>query len=331
MYLLRDYRNPPPDCRGAVVALGNFDGVHRGHQEVLRNAKTIADGLHAPLGVLVFEPHPRVFFQPDTPPFRLTLLSEKARQLEAAGVEIVMAFEFDQEMANTRAEIFLRNILSDNLAVRHLVVGEDFRYGKDRAGDTVLLQSVGVEEGFGATLVSAFEVDGEICSSSRVRACLREGRPVDAAHLLGHWWAIEGPVIAGDQRGRKLGFPTANLPLQDFVEPRVGVYAVRVEIEGLSGSIQSRHAGVANIGRRPTFDKNDVILEVNIFDFDEDIYGRVIRVSLVEFLRPESKFDGLDSLRKQIALDSQRAREVLAAPENAADLFSDGKSVLPGD
>jgi riboflavin kinase/FMN adenylyltransferase len=330
MYLLRDYRDPPPECRGAVVALGNFDGVHRGHQEVLRNARTIADGLRAPLGVLVFEPHPRVFFRPDTPPFRLTLLSEKVRQLEAAGVEIVMAFEFDQKMADTSAESFLRDILSDKLGVRHLVVGKNFRYGKDRSGDTALLQSVGVEEGFGVTLVSAFQVDGEICSSSRVRACLREGRPADAAHLLGHWWAIEGPVLAGDKRGRQLGFPTANLPLQDFVEPRVGVYAVRVEVEDSSGGIQSCHDGVANIGRRPTFDKDDVILEVNIFDFSEDIYGRVIRVSLIKFLRPEKKFSGLDALREQIALDSHRAREALASSESTADRFSVGKGAHAG-
>ena len=315
MYLLRDYRDPPSQCRGAVIALGNFDGVHRGHQEVLRKAKAIAHDLGAPLAVLVFEPHPRVFFRPDTPPFRLTLLAEKVRQLEIAGVEIAMAFAFDQKMADTSAESFLKDILVGDLGVRHLIVGEDFRFGRNREGDTDLLHRIAEGEGFGVSLVPAFKLDDEVCSSSRVRDCLREGRPADAAHLLGHWWAIEGPVLQGDQRGRQLGFPTANLSLQDFVEPKYGVYAVKVEVEGATDDQPSRHDGVANIGRRPTFDKDDTILEVNIFDFSEDIYGRNIRVSLIEFLRPETKFDGLESLTKQIAMDSERAREVLAAIE----------------
>jgi len=321
--IVRNYHDVPRDCRRAVLALGNFDGVHRGHCEVLGLAKGIADDLKAPLGALVFEPHPRVFFRPETPPFRLTLLPEKARQLEAVGVEILMAFEFDRQMADTSAESFIKNVLVGALEVRHLVVGEDFRYGKERAGDTELLKRFAQKEGFGVSLVPPFLADGEVCSSSRVRACLREGNPGEAADLLGHWWAIEGPVLTGDQRGRQLGFPTANLSLQDFVEPKFGVYAVRVEVENDEGQVRSRHEGVANIGRRPTFDKEDVTLEVNIFNFSEDIYGKVIRVALIEFLRPETKFDGLESLKGQIVLDSEHARAALKNHDNRVTRFSD--------
>lgn len=322
MQIVRDHHNIPRESRGAALALGNFDGVHRGHREVLQQAKSIADGLKAPLAVLVFEPHPRVFFRPETAPFRLTLLPEKARQLETAGVVSLMAFEFNQHMADTGAEEFVTELLLGELEIKHLVVGEGFRFGKARTGDTELLMGIARREGFGVTLVTPFLVDGEVCSSSRVRACLRDGKPGDAAHLLGHWWAIEGPVLKGDQRGRQLGFPTANLSLQDYVEPKFGVYAVRIEIEDGDGEVKSRHDGVANIGRRPTFNKEDVTLEVNIFDFAEDIYGKVVRVSMIEFLRPETKFDGLDSLKAQIALDSDRAREVLTAPDNSIQRFA---------
>lgn len=278
MQIIRNHHDFPRGSRGAAVALGNFDGVHQGHREVLSQARGIADGLAAPLAVLVFEPHPRVFFRPETDPFRLTLLPEKARQLDAAGVDILLAFEFNQQMADTGAEEFVTDLLLNDLGIRHLIVGEDFRFGKDRAGDTNLLQMLAQREGFGVSLVTPFVVDGQVCSSSRVRACLRDGKPDQAAHLLGHWWAIEGPVLKGDQRGRQLGFPTANLSLQDHVEPKFGVYAVRIEIEADDGQVHSRHDGVANIGRRPTFDKQDVTLEVNIFDFSENIYGRIIRV-----------------------------------------------------
>ena len=321
MRVLRNYKDVPEDCRNAVVALGNFDGVHRGHQSVLAMAQEIARDLKAPLGVLVFEPHPRVFFQPETPAFRLTLLSEKARQLGNTGVDIVMAFEFDREMADTSAEDFVVQVLGKNLGVRHVVVGEDFRFGKDRVGDTDMLRRTALEHGFDATFISPFLVDGEICSSSRVRACLREGQPAQAASLLGHWWTIEGEVLTGDQRGRLLGFPTANLSLQDYVEPKFGVYAVRVRIKDENGNVTESHDGVANIGRRPTFDKDDVTLEVHIFDFAKDIYGLKVSISLVEFLRPERKFDGLDSLKAQIAIDSDQARETLALEECASDRF----------
>jgi riboflavin kinase/FMN adenylyltransferase len=306
MRVLRNYKDVPEDCRNAVVALGNFDGVHRGHQSVLAMAREIARDLKVPLGVLVFEPHPRVFFQPETPAFRLTLLSEKARQLGNTGVDIVMAFEFDREMADTSAEDFVVQILGKNLGVRHVV------------------RRTALEHGFDATFISPFLVDGEICSSSRVRACLREGQPAQAASLLGHWWTIEGEVLTGDQRGRLLGFPTANLSLQDYVEPKFGVYAVRVRIVDENGNVTETHDGVANIGRRPTFDKDDVTLEVHIFDFAKDIYGLKVSISLVEFLRPERKFDGLDSLKAQIAIDSDQARETLALEECASDRFFDG-------
>ncbi len=323
MRILRSYMDISEECRHAVVALGNFDGVHRGHQAVLKIAKNIARGLNAPLGVLVFEPHPRVFFQPETAAFRLTLLSEKARQLGMSGVDVVMAFEFDQEMADTSAENFVIEILGNRLGVRHVVVGQDFRFGKDRAGDTNMLRLVAEQHGFEATLVAPCRVDGEICSSSRVRSCLRRGKPGQAADLLGHWWTLEGEVLTGDKRGRQLGFPTANLSLQDYVEPLFGVYAVRIALKDETGSVTELHDGVANIGRRPTFDKDDVTLEVHIFDFSDDIYGSFVSVSLVEFIRPEKKFDGLDSLKAQIARDSSQARVSLAKKKCAIDRYLD--------
>jgi riboflavin kinase / FMN adenylyltransferase len=316
MRFLRSHKEVPEECRNAVVALGNFDGIHQGHQAVLREAGKIAHDLDTLLGVLVFEPHPRIFFRPETSAFRLTLMSEKARLLEAAGVDMVMAFEFDREMADTSAEDFVTEILLGSLGVRHVVVGENFRFGHERKGDNEMLRDFSQKLGFGATFTPPFLVSEEVCSSSRVRACLREGDAAEAARLLGHWWAIEGEVMQGDQRGRQLGFPTANLSLQDYVEPKFGVYAVRVEIEDGAGNIRACHDGVANIGRRPTFDKEDVTLEVHIFDFAEDIYGTIVRVSLIDFLRPEQKFDGLESLKAQIAKDSSAAREVLARSQN---------------
>ncbi len=311
MQILRHYADVPAVLRGGVYALGNFDGVHLGHQQVIAEAGRVAHALGVPLGVLVFEPHPRQFFFPDEPFFRLTPFRSKARILEKVGVDILAALPFDAAMAARLAPDFVHDVLVNGLHAVHVVAGYDFRFGKGRGGDVGVLSYMGEMEGFGVSVVEEVALDGEAYSSTRIRDLLAQGDPRGAARLLGRWWTVETHVRAGDKRGRTIGFPTANLALEDHVEPALGVYAVKIEIE--DGPHKGIHDGVANLGRRPTFDKKDVLLEVHIFDFDGDIYGHHAAVSFVDYLRPEQKFDGLDALKAQIARDSVRARELLAA------------------
>ena len=322
MRLIRDIAELPDDCRGAVIAIGNFDGVHLGHRAVLGQSAAIADAEGRKLGALVFEPHPREFFQPDAPRFRLTPLRAKVRLLEALDIDLLYVERFDAALAAQPAEDYIRTVLVEGLRVAHVVVGYDFRFGRGRTGDAALLRRFGKKHGFGVSEVAAVNTtaDGEPYSSSLIRTHLREGRPGRAAELLGHWWSVESHVITGDQRGRTIGFPTANLRLDDCLEPRHGVYAVRVQI--LEGEDAGLYDGVANLGLRPTFDKQEVMLEVNLFDYKGDLYGRLMRVSFVDFLRPEQKFDGLDSLKAQIARDSEDARRILCEPDRAADRFT---------
>lgn len=321
MRLVRDINELPPECRGAVVAIGNFDGVHLGHRAVLAQAANIARAKGCPLGVLVFEPHPREFFQPQAPRFRLTPLREKARLLEGLGIDLLYVERFDAELAARPAQDFVTRILVQGLGVTHIVVGYDFRFGQNRDGDVAFLNREGAKAGFGVSITSAVNTSssGEPYSSSLIRQHLQEGRPRRAAELLGHWWNIEGHVLKGDQRGRTIGFPTANVRLDECIEPRHGVYAVRAEL--LEGPGAGLYDGVANLGLRPTFDKQDVMLEVNLFGFSGDLYGRLLRVSFIEFIRPERKFDGIDSLKAQINADSITAGELLRRPEYAVGVF----------
>lgn len=311
MQIIRHYEQVPPGLRGAVYALGNFDGVHLGHQQVIGKAAAIAAEMGAPLGVLVFEPHPQQFFFPDKPFFRLTPFRAKARLLDRLGVDVLAALPFDERMSQKLAPEFVLDVLVDGLRAVHVVAGYDFRFGKGRAGDAAALSYMGEAEGFGVSIVDEVKDGGVTFSSTRIRELLAKGDPRGAAKLLGHWWTVETHIKQGDQRGRTIGFPTANLPLEDHVEPALGVYAVKIEFE--DGPHKGVYDGVANVGRRPTFDKQDVLLEVHIFDFEGDIYGTHAAVSFIEYLRPERKFDGLDSLKAQIAKDSARAREILAA------------------
>jgi riboflavin kinase/FMN adenylyltransferase len=311
MQIVRHHEHIAPGLRGAVYALGNFDGVHLGHQQVIGKAAAIAAELGVPLGVLVFEPHPQQFFFPDRPFFRLTPFRAKARLLDRLGVDILAALPFDEKMSQRLAPEFVHDVLIDGFHAVHVVAGYDFRFGKGRGGDAAALSYMGEMEGFGVSIVDEVQEDGVTFSSTRIRELLAKGDPGGAAQLLGHWWTVETHIKQGDQRGRTIGFPTANLPLEDHVEPALGVYAVRIEFE--DGPHKGVHDGVANVGRRPTFDKQDVLLEVHIFDFEGDLYGTHAAVSFIEYLRPERKFDGLDSLKAQIAKDSERAREVLAA------------------
>ncbi len=328
MRLLRQYVNAPKDCRRAVVAIGNFDGVHLGHRAVLAEARRIAGDLGAPLAVMAFEPHPRRLFQPEAPPFRLTLLRAKQHELAAQGVDVLMALEFDRAMADMAAGDFIADVLVQALEARHVIVGEDFRFGKDRTGDAAFLAAEAGKQGFGFTAIAPVGdsglpdgSDGEVYSSSRVRQALRDGKPAAAAAMLGHWWIVEGIVERGDERGRQIGFPTANLAMGDYIRPRFGVYVVRVGLEDDQGEIERTLEGVANMGRRPTIGDDKVLLEVHLFDFDEEIYGRGLRVSMVDFIRDEQKFDGLEALKLQIADDAENARRILGDPAKRADLF----------
>ena len=320
-----DYAGLPGDARGAAVAIGNFDGVHHGHRAVIGEAGRLAADMGIPFGVLTFEPHPRAVFQPDFPPFRLTPPRAKARQIERLGARFMVAVRFDREFASIAAEDFVRDVLVGALGVRWVVVGYDFVFGRGRAGNRELLARMSDESGFGLTVVEGVThgdpaEGGEIYASSRIREYLMAGRPLPAAARLGRWWEICGPVLPGDRRGRRLGFPTANVALGDHLEPALGVYAVRIVIER-EGS-ETRRGGVANLGRRPTFDGKSTLLEVHVFDFDEDIYDRDVRVAFLDFLRPERKFDVLDALRAQIAADCEGARAILADPAYSEDRFA---------
>jgi riboflavin kinase/FMN adenylyltransferase len=305
MRIFADWRNLPADARGATVALGNFDGVHLGHVHLLRAAHAARPD--AKLAVLTFEPHPRAFFRPDDPPFRLTLSAERAAALGVHGVAQVYEVGFDAAFSAMEATEFVDEVLHDGLGAVHLACGPDFAFGHRRGGDVGLLARRAEALGMGLTVVPPFaDAQGPV-SSSRIRRLLQDGYPERATAELGRTWAIRGEVAHGDKRGRTIGFPTANVALGRHLEPARGVYAVTVRLGD-----RRTLPGVANVGRRPTVNAGpESRLEVHIFDFDEDIYGQEISVSLRVFLRAEQKFAGLDALKAQIALDAAAARRML--------------------
>jgi riboflavin kinase / FMN adenylyltransferase len=308
MRVLRHYRNAPDWAKGAVIALGNFDGVHRGHRALIAQAGRIAEAEQKPLAAMVFEPYPREFFQPSTEPFRLTSFRAKARLLSDAGVDVLIVIGFDAEIAGKLAQDFVMEVLVHELAATHVVVGEDFRFGKGRGGDTTVLAYMGQMEGFGVTVFPAVAEGGEKISSSKVRAALKDGKPEEAARLLGHYWTIEGHVAHGDSRGRTLGFPTANLRLEsNLLAPKYGVYAVRVRHR------EAVHGGAANFGIRPMFTSPVPLLEVHLFGFEGDLYGELLHVELIAWLRGEMTFADVESLKAQMVLDCAEAERVLEA------------------
>lgn len=311
MKLFRHTADFPPDLRGPSVALGNFDGVHQGHRAVIRAAQDHAQALGAPSAVLTFEPHPRSLFRPDDPPFRLTPFRIKARLIEAMGVDALIVVPFDRPFSQRTAQAFVEEVLVRDLGARHVVAGYDFVFGHNRGGDMALLSRMGAAAGFGVTEIRPVgDAAGTVFSSTRVRDLLRDGRPDDAAAILGHPFEIEGRVEHGDKRGRTIGFPTANVELGEYLRPRFGVYAVLAGID--EGPRTVWHKGVANLGLRPTVGGLTERLEVHLFDFDGDLYGRHLRVQLDTFIRPEMKFAGLDALKAQIAADAQAARAALS-------------------
>jgi riboflavin kinase / FMN adenylyltransferase len=305
MRIFSDWRDVPPDARGATVALGNFDGVHLGHASVIRAAHAARPD--APLAVLTFEPHPREVFRPDDPPFRLTLSPERADALAGLGVDLLYELRFNHDFSLMTAEDFVRQVLHEGFGARHLVSGQDFAFGHRRGGDTGFLAGRAESLGMGLTLVPPVTDGQGPLSSTRIRRVLQDGYPERATAELGRPWTIRGIVSHGDKRGRTIGFPTANVALGRHLEPARGVYAVTIRLAD-----GTTHNGVANIGRRPTVNAGpESRLEVNLFDFSDDLYGTDITVALHAFIRSEVKFSGLDALKAQIAADAQEAMRIL--------------------
>ena len=310
MRIFRHYQDLPDDARGGVVVLGNFDGLHLGHQAVIGAGRALAQARGTHLAVMTFEPHPRAVFNPGAPPFRLTSFRTKAELIEALGVDVLVMQQFDAAFASLSAETFLSAVLVEGLGATGVICGHDYHFGKGRGGDVAALVEAGGRFGFAVEVVEPVkEPDGQLYSSTGVRQALAEGRPEAAARLLGRYWEIDGRVIEGDRRGRTIGFPTANLTLEGLTHPAFGVYAVKTGVD--EGARTVWRDGVANIGRRPTYAVDHPLAEIHLLDFEGDLYHKHLRVALTAFLRPERKFDGLEGLKRQIAEDADRAREVL--------------------
>lgn len=302
----------PPMLREGVVAIGNFDGVHRGHQAVIGAAKEAARNIGGAALALTFEPHPRQFFRPDVALFRLTPAETKAKLVKACGLDGMVVLPFDAALAGLEPEKFVGLHLHERLAARHVVVGHDFHFGKARAGTPEKLGELGLTHGFNVSVMGPrTDEHGAPFSSSRVRESLAAGAMPEAADVLGYRWFVEGAVIHGEKRGRQLGYPTANMQLDEAVTLKHGIYAVRVRVD------ETVLGGVANYGRRPQFDHGAPLLEPYIFDFSGDLYGQTIAVEFVEFLRPEARFDSIDALIAQMDRDQAAARDRLAAVMDA--------------
>lgn len=310
MRIIRDTHFIDPADRGAAAAIGNFDGVHLGHQAVIDLTRMAADTSNAPLGILTFEPHPRSYFSRDSKPFRLMNAEAKATQLEKLGVEKLYEVPFNDALAALPARDFAQTIIADQLGLKHVVVGADFCFGKGRKGNAQTLADMGAEMGFGVTIAPMMQVADVEVSSTAIRQALTDGRPEDAAKMLGHWHRLENAVIRGDQRGRDLGYPTANMSIDGLHPPKFGVYAVKIDVR--DGPHAGSYTGAASVGVRPMFGVNKANCETFIFDFKGDLYGATVSVALVQYLRPELKFDGLDALITQMDADCVTAREILS-------------------
>jgi riboflavin kinase/FMN adenylyltransferase len=295
--------------------MGNFDGLHRGHAVLIGQTCELAREAGHPTGVLTFEPHPRSVFFPATEPFRLTPFRVKERELARLGVDLLFVQHFDLAFSKKSAEEFIAEVIVGAIGASHVVVGWDCTFGNRRRGTPESLRAAGLQHGFGVTVLEPVRgKDATVYSSTHIRELLKTGKPREAAALLGRFWEIDGRVATGDRRGRTIGFPTANLGLDDYLHPAFGVYAVRVSGDGPDDPLAGRTlAGVANIGLRPTVGGLVPRLEAHLFDIDVDLYGRHLRVALVDFIRPEQKFAGLEELTAQIAADAAQARAILAA------------------
>ena len=311
MRIFRHYRDVPDASKGAVVAVGNFDGVHLGHQALIGEARRLARERGVPLGVVAFEPHPQEFFHPSTQSFRLTPFRVKARLIAELKADILYAIAFDAEMAAKSARDFVQDVLVQGLGVDTIVVGEDFQFAKGRSGNVALLQTMGKESKFGVSVFKSVAAGGyDKISSTQIRDALKQGQPDVAARLLGHYWSVEARVEHGDKRGRSIGFPTANMKLVDCLQPAFGIYAARAKVLE-DDNVVSEHEGVSSFGIRPMFEVDTPLLETYLFDFDGDLYGKHLAVELVAYLRPEMRLESLDALKVQIAADSDAARNAL--------------------
>jgi riboflavin kinase/FMN adenylyltransferase len=312
---------PPPEAlRGSIVALGNFDGFHLGHQAVVNRA--IALGFHErrPVVVATFDPHPVRFFKPDVPPFRLTSLDQRERLFAHAGADAMLVFRFDKELASMDADAFVAEILAKRLGVAGVVTGDDFSFGKGRTGDVDLLRKLGMQHGIRAEAVAQVMIDGERVSSGRIREALAACDPGTATHLLTRPFAVEAAVERGDGRGHALGFPTANVSLGRYQRPAYGIYAVRVRLDD-----GNEHSGVASFGVRPTFEEGEEFLETFIFDWTGDLYGRTIETDLISYIRPEAKFDSVEALVERMREDEAEARRLLAIdPPRNGEVAAEG-------
>jgi riboflavin kinase/FMN adenylyltransferase len=297
----------PDSLKGSIVALGNFDGFHLGHQAVVGRAVARAFHERRPVIVATFDPHPVRYFKPDLPPFRLTTLDQREGLFAHAGADAMLVFEFGPELASMDADAFVADVLAKRICAAGVVTGDDFSFGKGRSGDVALLSALGREHGIAAEAVAQVLVDGERVSSGRAREALIAGDTGTATRLLSRDFAIEGVVRRGDARGRELGYPTANLTLGDYQRPTYGIYAVRVTLDD-----GSEHPGVASLGVRPTFEPPEELLEAHLFDFDGDLYGRGVEVALHAFIREERKFESVEALVAEMRNDEAHARRLLA-------------------
>lgn len=305
MQVIHGYRDVPQSARGAVLAIGNFDGVHRGHQALLQTATTIARDIGAPAGAVIFEPHPREFFHPEEPHFHLTPLAQKLAIFESLGLDVAIVLPFDAALAKLSADDFVAHVLLAGLGARHIVIGHDFFFGRNRGGTPETMQAAAEELGFGLTIVAPVAEDGEVFSSSAIRLRLAQGDVKGTAHMLGRHWRAAGKVVGGAKRGTGLGFPTANVPLPHGTALGHGIYAVRIYVGA------ERYEGAAYLGTRPTYDDGMPVLEVFLFDFDGDLYGRQIEVEFIDFIRADRKFESSEALIAQMQRDCARARDIL--------------------
>jgi riboflavin kinase / FMN adenylyltransferase len=331
MKILRPELKPDPALKGGVIAIGNFDGLHRGHQALLDIARTKARRLNVPFGILTFEPHPRSYFKPHEPVFRLTPAALKARLAAHLGADFIYEVAFDASLANTAPEEFVKIQLVDTLGACHIVTGYDFHFGKGRKGDASLLSAMGQTHGFTVTTVDQVtDDDGKApFASSSIRSALRRGHVTSAAQELGYDWTVMGEVVHGDKRGRTIGFPTANIILEAGAEPFRGIYAVTVRDTAVT-AVTPHWMGAAYFGDRPTFNTNRTFLEVYLLDQDIDLYGRTLMVSFVDLIRGDKTFKGVDELVEQMKLDCEEVRSVLTGRvhENGTELArlqADGK------
>jgi len=304
MDVIHGWRGIPDHLKGASLAIGNFDGVHRGHRKVLDVARA-ASASERPFGAIVFEPHPRKFFQPSKPLFQLTTLNRKLELFAECGLDVVAVLPFDADLAALSADLFVHEVLVEGLCISHVTTGYNFFFGKGRQGNPELLRQLGEKHGFGVSVVEAVGDSGEIFSSTRIREMLAEGDVSGAAEMLGGWWQVEGVVESGAGRGQGLGFPTANIRLSPGQRLGHGIYAVRVLADG-----SWRH-GAAYLGTRPTFDDGPPLLETFLFDYDGDLYGQRIKVEFVDFVRADAKFRSGGDLTSQMEADCEQARQIL--------------------